>query len=183
MKKYAIFISLFCCFAAVVQAQTPKFGHINVQELVDLMPERDSAVVSYQKYFAQTEETFVGMQNELQMKYAEYQQKNATWTAAILETKQREIQEINSRLEAFRENASQDLEQMQTILFAPVYNKANDAIKKVAKDLGLIYVFNSTGMPYIDDTQSIHLLDKAKSELKIPAEKVAPTQVGGQTQR
>ena len=33
-------IALFsiCCFAPT-QAQTPKFGHINVEELVNLMPE------------------------------------------------------------------------------------------------------------------------------------------------
>jgi len=73
--------------------------------------------------------------------------------------------------------------QTQNILFAPVYAKANEAIQKVGKDLGFIYVFNSSGMPYIDESQSINLLDKVKEELKIPASKVAPTPVAGQTPR
>jgi len=183
MKKYVICIVLFCLGSFLSQAQTLKFGHINVQELVDLMPERDSAWVNYQKYAADLEETFVGIQNEVQLKYTEYQQKYATWTAVILETKQREINDLQQRLEQFRESAQQEMESMQGILFSPVYQKANEAVKKVGKDLGLIYVFNSAGMPYIDESQSVNLLDKVKAELKIPAEKVAPAPIGGQAQR
>ena len=171
-------VSLCCVVSA--QAQTLKFGHINVQELIHLMPERDSAVVGLEKYRAELEETLVGIQNEYQVKLADYQQRHTTWTAAILETKQQELSQIQQRMEQFLQTAQQELEQMQNILYAPVYDKADVAIQKVAKDMGLIYVFNSAGMPYIDESQSEHLLERVKAELKIPAEKVAPTPLGGQ---
>ena len=172
-------MALFCLCPLLSQAQTLKFGHINVQELIDLMPERDSVIVQMQKYYEGIQETFAGIQNELQTKYTEYQQKSATWSSIILETKQQAINELSQRLESFRESAPQDMEQTQNMLYAPVYQKATDAIKKVGKDLGLIYIFNSASMPYIDEDLSMNLLDKVKAELKIPAEKVAPSMIGG----
>ena len=56
-------------------AQTFKFGHINMQTLVQLMPETDSANVALEKYGKDLEETFQGMQKEFQTKYETYQQK------------------------------------------------------------------------------------------------------------
>ena len=168
-------IALFClCCAASAQAQT-KSGHINSEELVSLMPERDSAIVTFQKFQNELEETFVAIQNEYQMKLTEYQQKQTTWTGIILETKQQELSQIANRLQQFEQNAQQDMSQKQNILFTPVYNKARAAIVKVGKELGLVYVFDSAGMLYIDEAQSMNLLDKVKAELKIPAAKVAPT--------
>ena len=182
MKKYVTLFALFSlCFGVLVQAQ--KFGHINVQGVIDLMSDRDSALVKYQKYYAEIEENFVFLQNEYQSKLTDFQQKQATWTGIIKETKERELFELQQRAQQFQQNAPQDLEQMQNILFAPVYAKANEAIKKVAKELGLIYVFNSSGTPYIDESQSVDLLPKVKAELKIPAEKVSPTPIGDQPQR
>ena len=184
MKKYVMLIALFCfCFGTVTQAQTPKFGHINVEELVNLMPERDSAYARIQRYWVDLEETYVGIQNEYQFKLTEYQQRQATWTAVILETKTQELQSLAQRLEQFQQSAQESMSEQQNIQFLPVYNKANEAIKKVGKEMGLIYIFNSAGLPYIDESQSTHLLDKVKAELKIPAEKVAPIPIGNQNQR
>jgi len=184
MKKYVMFVTLFSvCFGMSTQAQTPKFGHINVEELVSLMPERDSATVRYQRYLADVEDTYAGLQQEYQTKFLEYQQKKATWSGIVLETKERELNELGQRLESYPQGAQEDLGKLQNTLFTPLFNKASEAIKKVAKEMGLIYVFSSAGMPYIDENQSIHLLDKVKAELKIPAAKVAPTVIGNQAQR
>ena len=178
MKKCVMFIALFClCSGVLVQAQT-KSGHINFEEVVNLMPQRDSAYTNLQLFIGTLEETYVGIQNEYQMKATEYQQRQATWTASILETKQRELSQIMERLEQFQQSAQQEMGQMQNMLLTPVYNKAREAIEKVGKELGLVYVFDSSGMLYIDENQSINLLDKVKAELKIPAEKVAPTPLG-----
>jgi len=179
MKKYVIFIALFClCCGVSAQAQTPKFGHINVEELVSLMTERDSAMVKFQKFVAEYQEMFEEIQVEYRTKANEYNQKSASWSAAILEMKQNELNGIRERLEQFSQTAQQMIENQQNVLFFPVYTRANEAVKKIAKDLGLIYVFNSAAMPYIDEVQSLNLLNKAKAELKIPAGKVSPTPFG-----
>jgi outer membrane protein len=184
MKKYVMLIALFSlCFGVSAQAQTPKFGHINVEDVFNLMPERDSAFTKYQVYYADIEDTYASINQEYQAKLTEYQQKQATWSAVVLETKTQELVSFQQRLEQYPQIAQEDLEQQRNTLFMPLYNKINEAIKKVGKELGLIYVFNSAGMPYIDENQSMHLLDKVKAELKIPAGKVSPTPIGNQGQR
>lgn len=176
MKRFSILlIALFVGFAC--NAQTLKFGHIDVQTLVDLMPERDSAFVTLQKHGAELEESLQEMQTEYQTKLNTYQQKQATWTAAVLETKQRELMEIQQRLEQFNQSAQQDFQELQRTVFAPVYQKANEAIAKVAKENGFTYIFTLGALVFFDPEQSIDVLPLAKAALGIPAAKVAPSQI------
>ncbi len=145
------------------------------------MPERDSAVTKLENYAKELEETMQGMQQEFQTKYQTYQQKNATWTAAILEAKTKELQEMEQRLQMFNQNAQQEMGQLQQSLFAPVYEKATKAVEKLATDGGFTYVFDlSAGGILFKGATSIDLLPDAKKELGIPATKTKPTQFGSQ---
>ena len=180
MKNRLVFTALFCLgLASLAQAQTPKFGHINLEELVSLMPARDSAMKMHQKFAEEMQEQYEAIQNEYRVKVNEYEQRHTTWTSSILEMKQREIYDIQQRLEVFREGAAQEMRTLENALFAPLFAQANEAIQKIAKEMGLIYVFNSAIFHYVDEAQSINLMDKAKAALKIPAEKVAPALIGG----
>ncbi len=181
MKHLAKFLLLFFVLASTTGfSQNLKFGHINSQELISLMSERDSALVKLEKYADDLDETLQAMRTEFQTKYTTYQQRQATWTAAVLEARQKELQDIDARITSFQQTASQEYQQMQQILFAPVIQKATDAITKIGKEQGLIYIFDtSTGaIPYINDSMSVNVLPLAKTELKIPADK-KPMQIGG----
>jgi len=185
MKRIATVLILLICVIGTSSAQNMKFGHINSQELISLMPERDSALIKLQDYTNELEQTITEMQQEYQTKYNTYQQKQATWTAAVLEAKQRELIEIQQRLEQFSQGAQQEYQQMQQILLSPVFQKANEAIAKVAKENGFAFIFDlSVGsLIYFDEQVSVNILPMAKSELGIPAEKVAPTQLPGMEQQ
>jgi len=82
-----ILLVLLVAVSTSAYSQTFKFGHLNSQELVALMPERDSAVAKLEKYSADVNETIEAMQVEFNTKLNTYQQKQATWTAAVLEAK------------------------------------------------------------------------------------------------
>ena len=179
MKK-TIILSLCILLGCGVssQAQSFKFGHINLQELVMLMPEYDSAVVQYTRYTAELQETYDGIETEYRTKFLEYQQKSAAWSAAILETKQQELQTLEQRLQQFSQTAQQDMQQMQQTLYGPVYQKANEAIKKLGKEQGFTYIFElgSGALPFFNEEQSVDVLPLAKAVLGIPADKALPTQ-------
>jgi outer membrane protein len=168
--SFTLFLLLLMCGAA--SAQTYKFGHINTQELIALMPERDSAQVKLETITKDLQEQIQAMQLELQTKYTTYQQKQATWTAAILEAKQKEIQELGVRAEEFQRTAQEELQRQQQLLLQPVILKANATIEKVAKQEGLIYVFDiSVGVvPYYNPEQSTDILPLVKKELNITKE-------------
>ncbi|MFA6334355.1 MAG: OmpH family outer membrane protein [Bacteroidales bacterium] len=174
MKHFSKFLMILFVFSTSTSfAQTFKFGHINSQELIALMPERDSALVKLDKYSKDLQETMDSMQAEYQAKVNTYQQKNATWTAAVLEAKQREIQQIQTNFEQYQQNASQEYQQMQQLFFAPVLQKANETINKIGKDNGFTYIFDtSTGaLPFINAAQSVDIMPMAKTQLGIPADK------------
>ncbi|AGY54182.1 Outer Membrane Chaperone Skp [Bacteroidales bacterium CF] len=145
------------------------------------MPERDSAFIKLDKLSKELQENMEALQNEFQTKYATYQQKQATWTAALLETKQRELQDLQNRYQQLQQSAPQDFQTEQQKLLTPVYQKANETIKALGKENGCAFVFDlSTGaIPYFDEAQSIDLLPLARKKLGIPADKV-PMQINPQ---
>lgn len=176
MKKIALV--LFCVVSMSFAANAQKFGHINSEEIISLMAERDSAILKLQAYATELDETLQGMESEYNAKYAEYTRKQSEWTAAIRESKEKDIQDLIQRIQQFQQTAQQEMQQMQQVYMAPVYEKAQNAITKIAKENGLTYVFNlaAGSLIYFDEAGSLNLLPLAKKELGIPAEKVAPTQ-------
>lgn len=173
MKNITKILALALVFISTQSfAQTNKFGHVNFQELVALMPERDSATVKLEKYATELDETLKGMQNEFNTKYQAYNQKSATWTAAILESKTKELEDMQQRLRLFQENAQTDYQNQQQTLFAPIIKKAGDALTKIGKDGGFIYIFDLSGNALIyHSDSSVDILPLARKELGIPADK------------
>ena len=54
---------------------------------------------------------------------------------------------------------------------SPIYQKAQDTVRSLAQAKGVIYVFDSSTLLYVDDTQSIDLTSEARTALNIPADK------------
>lgn len=164
MKK--LFVLALAAFAGLsLQAQT--FGRVNFSELVALMPEMDQArevIAASQK---EAEETYSAMLEEFQSKYSQYQQKQATWTAAIKESKERELSDMQNRIQEFQSNISQELQQQQNQLQAPIYEKANKAVQELAKAKGLTALFDSTQALYFDESKVIDLTPEARKALGI----------------
>ena len=181
MKKIVLLAICVLSFSAFSQAQNIKIGHINSNELISLMSERDSALVKLMAYEDDLQETLEGMGTEYNNKVNEYQRKSNEWAPVVLETKQRELQELGQRIQQFQQNAQQEMAQMQQTLMTPVIEKAQKAVEKVSKAQNLTYVFDlSAGaLIYYDEAVSVNLLPLVKKELGIPAEKVAPTQLQG----
>ena len=83
MKNVTKFLAIAMVFFATQAFAQVKIGHININELVELMPERDSAVVKLQNYAKELDETMQGMQQEFNTKLQTYQQKNAPSPEAL----------------------------------------------------------------------------------------------------
>jgi outer membrane protein len=79
-------------------------------------------------------------------------------------TKEDEINSIQQRIETFRQQAQENLSKEETKQFQPIIDKVKKAITDVAKEQGLIYVFEVNGLLYHSD-QSIDLLPLVKKKL------------------
>ncbi len=178
MKRFATLI-LVAFLAITASAQNIKFGHINTNELVMLTAEADSARVKLQAYEKELVDEMETMQTEYNNKLNTYQQKSATWTAAIRESKETELVEMQQRIQQFQQTAQQEMSQLQQSLFAPIFESAKNAVAKIAKEKGLSFVFETSTNPlaYYNESQSVDLLPLAKAAMGVPAEKVAPSQL------
>ncbi len=146
MKKLfnTAFLLIFLLGTALVAQQPAKFGHIDTNSLLEMMPGRDSASVELERYARELESTFVAMQNEFQTKYSDYLEKQATFSELIRQSRERELISLQERIQDFQESAQQDLMDQENRLLRPIIEKARNAIDEVAKENEFTYIFDTS---------------------------------------
>ena len=167
MKKIFL-IAAMAVASVAASAQDFKFAYVDFTELVQLMPEADSARVQTEAASLEAQETYQSMVEEYQTKGQQFQQKQATWTPAIRESKAAELQQIEYRIQEFQQAIQQDLQQLQNSLQAPIYEKAQKVVNELAKANGVALVFEKASLLYIDPAQGIDLTPEARKALNIP---------------
>ena len=154
-----------------VFAQNLKFGHINAQEIVSAMPEFAKAQSDIEALDKQLTSELQRTQEEFNKKYQEFQQAIAKdfLPANIAERRQKELQDMMQRQEQFQQEAQQQMQKAQADAMAPIYKKLDDAIKAVGAAEGVIYIFDLARTPvaYVNESQSINLTPKVKTQLGI----------------
>ena len=158
MKKLFV-VALAALATLTASAQT--FGRVNFQELVMLAPEMDSAREAIAASQKEAEETYSAMVEEYQGKLNQYQ-------AAIRESKERELMEIQNRIQEFQNSISQELQQQQNQLTAPIQEKVNKVVTDLAKAKGLTALFDISQAIYFDETKVVDLTPEARKALNIP---------------
>ena len=173
MKK--IFLIAASALLAVSAFAQPKFAHVNTTELIQLCPEMDKARETMTTAQNEAQETFNDMQTEFNTKFQAYQSKGSTWTAATRESKEKELTEIQQRLQEYSQTVQMELQQKQDELMQPIYEKVNNVLQDLAKKGGYIYVFDSNNLLYVDANQSHDLTPEARKALNIPADRTLET--------
>ena len=164
MKK--LFVIALAALATLT-ASAQQLAKVNFQELVMLMPEMDAARETIAASQKEAEETYSAMVEEYQGKLSQYQQKQASWTAAIRESKERELMEIQNRIQEFQQSISQELQQQQAQLTAPIQEKANNVVSELAKAKGITVLFDASQALYFADSV-VDLTAEARKALNIP---------------
>jgi len=132
MKRVLLALALTIGFAATAVAQQ-KIGHIDVEELVAVMPETQTANAEIQKYQEQLEGDSQAMQEEYMTKMQNAQANVDTWTQLRLQKEQEELEAMGQRIMQFNQSAQQELQRKQMDLMLPIIEKAQEAINAVAK--------------------------------------------------
>jgi outer membrane protein len=163
MKRITLALGILF-MALAVHAQ--KFGHITSEQLLQAMPEYDSAQAKVDELRNQYDLEIEQIQVEINRKIEQYNNSEATMSNLIREAKASEIQEMQVRLQNFAQTAQQDLQQQSMMLIQPVMDRARKAIEAVAKEKGLIYVFDlSQGNPVYTSPESLDMLPLVKAQL------------------
>lgn len=167
MKKtmLALVIAIVC---STLSVSAQKFGYINSQELLASMPEAKKADSALQQFAKSYQDQIESMMKEYQKKGQEFQAQEKTMTEAVKEVKMRDLQKLEENIQQTQQSAQEKVGQKKETLFTPILEKADKAIKDVAKANNYDYVFDSSAgaLLYAKDSDNILPLVKAKLGIK-----------------
>ena len=165
MKKFIICaICAFCGLTA--SAQTPKFGHVNSQEIIQAMPEYTTARTEIEKLAQQYDADLKQMQDELQKKAEAFEKEQATLPENIKTRRNQELNDLYQRIMQTGQDNEQALQKAQQEKMQAITSKVLDAIKAIGQEGGYVYIMEmSAGIPYISTTLSTDLTAQVKAKL------------------
>lgn len=163
------------------QLSAQKIAHVQLDSLINLMPETKQAMEIAQGYLKDLEKQVASMKTEFDTKYQDYLQNEQSYSDLVKKTRQEELQTLNQRIQDFQQQAQQDYQKKYVELSKPIQDKAKKAIDAVAKENGYKYVLDtSTGLVLFSEPgDDILLLVKKKLDT-MPAA-VLPGAGGGTT--
>jgi len=154
--------------AGFANAQTPKFGHIDMQALYQVMPERATAEKQIEAFGKELEDAYGVIQKETQTKYAEFMAKRDSMSETMRNVKEEEINAMTERMQTYNQTAQQSLQAKQQELVKPMLDKADKAVKEVGAEKGLVYVFDmSSRVILYNSKESVDILPFVKTKLGI----------------
>jgi outer membrane protein len=167
MKKIIFLLALGITIGFGYSANAQKkTGYINSRELLETMPEARKADSAMSKYGKELEDQLKTMATDAQNKYKAYVDGSKTMSDAVKEVKEKELQDLQNRIEEFRQGADEKMGKKREDLFKPILDKAQKAIKDVGVEGGYDYIFDGTQLLYAKDSENIMPQVKAKLGIK-----------------
>ena len=160
-------VALFV-MSGMAQAQV-KIAHVNTAEILDAMPEKATAEKAMEKYYGELQSQLETMAKEYQTKMQDYEANQATMSNLVKQSKEKEIIDIQNRIQQFQSNAESEFENKRAELLKPILDKIQTAINAVGKEKGYTYMLDlATGAAvYVSDDAVDATKDvKAKLGLK-----------------
>jgi outer membrane protein len=167
MKKLlkVALVAVCIVFAGNLAKAQTKIGYINMDQLVDQMPETKVAMTNITAYNKQFIDQLTTMNNELQSKGQAYQAQRATMTDAIRTAKEAELADLQKRFQDYQNTAQQQVDAKKNELGKPIIDKARAAVTQVAKEKGYTLVINSSNTDLIVAPPGDDLISAAKVKL------------------
>lgn len=144
-----------------------KIGHINSNELLAAMPERETVQKQIEDHAAQLTATMDAMRKEYETKVTEFQAKQDVMTDIIRDNKIKEITDLEKRITEFQKTAQADLQKKEETLLQPIIDKAKKAIDDVAKENNFTYILDSSLGVVLYSIDSDDVLPLVKKKLNI----------------
>lgn len=169
MKQFrTLFIALALTVGATAftNAQS-KVAHVASQELIEEMPDYKEAMDQLQKLERTYDAEIKDMLAEAQSTMQRYQNEAETQTEEENAKRANELQATERRIQEHSQNARRELQQKESELLRPVYEKARTAIQKVAREQGFDYVLDSTTGTGVIMADGDDLMAAVKTELGI----------------
>lgn len=144
MKKLAVLF--FLAFTGLQVGIAQQYGHLNFGNVLAALPDTEAADADIQAYskelITQGEQKAAALQKEFAAVVQKIQ--NGEMSPKQQEDAEAKFQKKQQELRAFEAEIQQKVAQKRQELLAPLINKVEEAIAAVAKEKGIIMVFDTS---------------------------------------
>ena len=165
MKKVLKLTLAVVCVMFSTSLFAQKIGRISSQEVVVNMAEYKEAQTQLEALAKDLQAQMETIQVEMNTKIQEYNKGAETMTDAVRQLKEKELNDLNTRLQEFNQVAQQELQKKEQELMEPIIKKANEAITEVSKAGGYTVIFETGQMIYFDEAQVKDITPEVKAKL------------------
>lgn len=171
MKKYfkVLFLGVALFVLSGMANAQMKIAYVNSSEIVESMPESAKVKSNLESYYNELQSQLQTMLTEYSSKVQDYEANQATLSNLVKQSKEKEIVDMENRIQQFRANAEEEMVKKQEELLKPVLEKVQNAINAVGKEKGYTYIIDNAagtiiymGADAIDATKDV----KAKLSVK-----------------
>lgn len=165
MRLFLVVALTLCTTSIFAQ----KMGRINMQEIIVAMPETTEMQEKLEAFRLDLLGTLETMQVELNNKYVDYQNTATTITDSMRSLKEKDMQDLQTRMQEFEQNAMQEMQAKQNELLQPIIAKAQAAVKAVSEAgaYAVVYDLAVASLAYYDPATVEDLTAVVKAELGI----------------
>ncbi len=151
-----------------LNAQDLKFGHANVQEIMQAMPEFKQMQQDLEGEYDRLESQLTTMQEDYKSMEQDYMETAESLSAVERQQKEQQLMETSQKIQGFYQSTQQQLSQKQQQLQQPIMQKLMDAIDEVGEEGGFIYIFAAnSGATVYQSEQSVDVTPLVKTKLGI----------------
>ena len=167
MKKVLKLTLAVVCVMFSTSLFAQKIGYINTDEIITNMKETHDAYTQLESYAKDLQAQAETIQVEFNNKYQEFQKGYDTMSDAVKQLKEKELTDLNTRIQEFQQVAQQDLQNKENELLAPIYEKVKNTIDEVAKAGGYTLILPGGALIYVDPAQVKDIASEVKAKLGI----------------
>jgi outer membrane protein len=170
MRKLLVLVTFLSIGLGSLQAQA-KYGHLNMGNLIAIMPEALAANDSLEVIQAQMVAEGEAAAAQLEKDYVAYikEARAGNLTPVKQEEQEQQLNQRQQELQQLEQIIVQVIQQQRNKLLAPILEKAQNAIDEVAKENGFQLVFDTSifgAVMYAEETVDLMPLVKAKLGLE-----------------
>ena len=167
MKKVLKLTLAVVCVMFSTSLFAQKIGYVNTDEIITNMKDTQDAYSQLEAYAKDLQAQLETIQVEFNNKLQEYQNATETMTDAVRQLKEKELTDLNTRIQEFQQVAQQDRQKKEHELMAPIYEKVKNTIDEVAKAGGYTIILPGSALIYLDAAQVKDIASEVKSKLGI----------------
>jgi outer membrane protein len=168
-KNIFIFTILFFAFSGITNAQL-KIGYVDSDAIMDKLPDAQDAQQRLDAMIKEWQDELNKLEKNWKDKYDDYEKRKLIMSDQTRAEAEAELVKLEEKMNDYRQKkfgVSGELFQKQDEVMKPIQNRVFDAIKKVAEDEDLDFVFDRSGdvlFLYAKDKYDITnlVLDKLK---------------------